>query len=226
MTYRSDLQHAKNKPFPILGKIQQSTPFLLDLSKHTQLSVEMLNDQVALQKYIKETFYPKYKWGIATYLEYRPLLLNRFPQMATENRYFHLGIDVIAPIHKELFAPISGKVFYVGYEEGEGNYGGLVVLQHTTNDDKYFYSLYGHLDKDALPLEGDNIEGGSVFARMGDMTCNGHWFFHTHVQLLTQKAIDDGWMFRGYCTKEQCASMNEYCPSPFLFIGVENEAFL
>ncbi|PIR48267.1 hypothetical protein COU80_04830 [Candidatus Peregrinibacteria bacterium CG10_big_fil_rev_8_21_14_0_10_55_24] len=224
MVSRSGTSQTASSFSPVLGSLQQHAPFILDLSDQTPLSSATLNDQAQLQQYIETTFYPAYQWGVATYLEYRSSLLSRFPQMAAEKRYYHLGVDIIAPLHTNVHAPAAGSVFFSGYEEGEGNYGGLVVLQHRDASGTPYYSLYGHLDKERLPQEGEHIEQGALFARMGDLTCNGHWFFHTHVQLLTQKAIDEGWIHRGYCTKEQLSTLDAYCPSPLPFCSVRTEA--
>jgi hypothetical protein len=50
--------------------------------------------------------------------------------MAAEERYFHLGLDIIVPLHAELRTPLDAVVEEAGYEEGDGNYGGYVLLRH------------------------------------------------------------------------------------------------
>lgn len=205
-------------PFPLLGNIQKNKPFLLDLSDQTNIAPELLADQDAMQRYVEQQYFPQYQWGIAGYLENRSLLLKKFPQMQNERRFIHLGADILAPLHTALHAPVEGIVYESAYEEGEGNYGGYVVLEHVLGD-KTFFSMYGHLDTSMLPKKTQHISRGEIFARMGDMDCNGHWFIHTHVQLLTPRAVQEGWIHRGYCTAEQVASMDEYCPSPYPFVG-------
>lgn len=145
-------------------------------------------------------------------MEYRSVFLGYFPQ-GDQKRFYHLGLDVTAPAQTPIHAPLDGIVFQSGYEEGKGNYGGFVVLQHEGTDAPV-YSFYGHLDKATQPMFGQKIQKGAVFARLGDMDSNGHWFTHIHFQLLTQKGVDQGWIERGNCTKEQLATIDEFCPVP------------
>ncbi len=64
------------------------------------------------------------------------------------------------------------------------------------------------------PLTAIVKKSGEPFAYIGDFHENGNWFFHTHFQILTQKAFDQGYISKGYCSAEYLAQMNSLCPSP------------
>jgi hypothetical protein len=112
-----------------------------------------------------------------------------------------------------LHAPLDASVADSGYEEGEGNYGGWVLLKHANPNFETFYSLYGHLCKSHLPVAGQDYAAGSVFAEIGDFHENGNWFYHTHIQVITRKGVAQGYVSKGYCTKADLVTMNDLCPS-------------
>lgn len=208
-------------PFPLIGNLSASDPFVLDLSTTSSiLHCFDIQDQRSVQHYIELQFQAGYTWGIGNYLEYRKPLLSDISQMRSTERYHHLGVDIIAPLGSPLYAPLDGIVISSIFEEGKGNYGGVAILCHT-GDFETFYSLYGHLDIDSLPTKGDLVQRGDRFAHMGGFHCNGDWFYHTHLQILTEAGFKQGWASRGYCTGEQFLTIDDYCPSPmFLFRAV------
>jgi predicted homoserine dehydrogenase-like protein len=107
----------------------------------------------------------------------------------------------------------------MGYEAGEGNYGGYILLMHQSEHFDTFYSFYGHLCRDRLPLAGEEIAAGEAFAEIGDFHENGNWFHHTHIQVITAKGLEQGYMLKGYCSKDDLTTIDELCPSPLsLFI--------
>ena len=161
----------------------------------------------------------RYGWGLASYLERRDLLLGECPQMVKEQRFIHLGLDVIVPLGTPLCSPLDGVVQESGYEPGEGNYGSYVLIRHDSPRFETFYSFYGHLCKASLPTAGKEVSAGDVFAEIGDFHENGNWFHHTHLQVITAKGVKEGYVFKGYCSNQDMAAMNELCPSPIpLFI--------
>lgn len=210
---RSSVELMLLDPYPLLGELSEGQPFTLDLSDDSTLDPALLTNQSLLQAYIDRECYHKQKWGIGGYMEYRSVFLGYFPQ-GDQKRFYHLGLDVTAPAQTPVHAPLDGIVFQSGCEEGEGNYGGFVVLQHERNNEVPLYSFYGHLDQKSQPIVGKKIQKGEAFALLGDMDANGHWFTHIHFQLLTQKGVDQGWIERGNCTKEQLATIYEVCPIP------------
>lgn len=72
----------------------------------------------------------------------------------------HRGIDIAAPIGREVVAPAAGEVLHVGKQPG---FGDVVVLGHGEGVTTY----YGHLDQELVVL-GQTLEEGQVFARSGN----------------------------------------------------------
>jgi hypothetical protein len=171
------------------------------------------------KKLCSEQMAPAHTWGVSPYLERRDTLLADCPQMTVEKRFFHLGLDIIVPAGTTLYAPLNAVVVESDYEAGRGNYGGFVLLRHDGHQFEPFYSLYGHLDRRHLPGVGRTLFAGEDFAMIGDFTDNGDWFHHTHLQIITQKGIDAGYLSKGYCTADDLVLVNDLCPSPVpLFI--------
>jgi murein DD-endopeptidase MepM/ murein hydrolase activator NlpD len=161
----------------------------------------------------------EYSWGFSPYLEHRDTLLGDCPQMVAEGRFIHLGLDVIVPLGTFLHAPLEAAVADSGYESGEGNYGGFVLLRHglaasAGAQREPFYSFYGHLNKDRLPAAGDFFAAGEAFAEIGDFHENGNWFHHTHLQVITAKGLARGYLSKGYCAEADLGEINDLCPNP------------
>jgi murein DD-endopeptidase MepM/ murein hydrolase activator NlpD len=140
--------------------------------------------------------------------------------MVAEQRFIHLGLDVIVPLGSPLHSPLEAVVASTGYESGEGNYGGYVLLQHTSRRFETFYSFYGHLCRERLPEVGKHLAAGERFATIGDFHENGNWFYHTHIQVITKEGLAAGYMTKGYCAQKDLGNMNALCPSSIpLFIA-------
>ncbi len=194
-------------------------PFILDMSVDSDIfNAVDINDQMAFQKFLDELMKNKYNWGIGAYLENREKVLLQYPQMVEEKRFFHLGLDIIVPLGTPLHAPLSSIVKESGYEQGKGNYGAYVLLMHESNNFDTFYSFYGHLNKTKLPDAGEKFNAGEIFAYIGDFHENGNWFYHTHLQIITQKGLDEGYISKGYCSVGDLPKIESICPSPlYLF---------
>ncbi len=210
---------------PLAECLTHHTPFYYALSDThlNDLSAAIWKNQVRLNTHMFDALAQHGRdWGVCGYLEQRTLLLADCPQMVEEGRFYHLGVDVILPLGTPLLAPLDATVVESYYEEGKGNYGGLVLLRHDVNGD-VFYSLYGHLNRDKLPTVGTRIERGTPFAYVGDFHENGDWFYHTHLQILTERAYREGWISKGYCSQEYLPVIHEYCPNPYflLFAGLK-----
>ncbi len=190
-------------------------PFVADLSWQSSLVKNSSSrDQKQFQKILEETMTPNHSWGFSPYLERRDSLLADCPQMAAEKRFFHLGVDIIVPNDTPLYAPLQAVVAETGYEAGEGNYGGFVLLRHEGARFETFFSFYGHLNRNSLPTKRQTFDAGEMFARIGDFEDNGNWFHHTHLQVITKKGLDEGYISKGYCTEKDLVLMNDLCPSP------------
>ncbi len=214
MHYPFLLYSEKVKHRPVFPGLK-GDPFIVDLSTNSPLLHGMdVRDQEKLQRVLNEKMGSKYSWGVSPYLERRDTLLGDCPQMVAEKRFIHLGLDVIVALGTALHAPLHATVAESGYEKGEGNYGGYVLLKHDSTAFEHFYSFYGHLCKDRLPAAGQTVPAGEAFAEIGDFHENGNWFYHTHIQVITQKGLGMGYAFKGYCSDENLMEMNDLCPSP------------
>ncbi|MEE4362312.1 MAG: peptidoglycan DD-metalloendopeptidase family protein [Desulfotignum sp.] len=199
----------------------KGNPLIVDLSVGSSVfdAVDVM-DQKAFQAWLDRTMKGRHSWGLASYLEDRETILSHYPQMKEESRYFHLGLDIIVDLGTPLHAPLDSVVQESGYEEGQGNYGGNVLLRHDSPGFETFYSLYGHLNKEKLPAAGERFAAGEAFACIGDFHENGYWFYHTHLQVITRKGYDLGWVSKGYCSKKDLAVMEQLCPSPLSLFSI------
>ena len=190
-------------------------PLEVDMSVHSTLFDTIdVRDQKGFQNLLDDMMKDKYTWGVSSYLENREIVLSPCPQMVEEKRFFHLGLDIIVPLGTALHTPLDARVKESGYEAGEGNYGAHVLLMHESPDFETFYSFYGHLNKEKLPLVGTKFVAGEAFSYIGDFHENGNWFYHTHLQVITQKGLEQGYLSKGYSAAENLAVMDELCPSP------------
>jgi hypothetical protein len=193
----------------------QGDPYIADLSTESPLLKGLsVRDQQGFQEVLAQAMGSGSRWGLAPYLEHRETLLGDCPQMVAEGRFIHLGLDVIVPLGTPLHAPLDAVVAETGYESGEGNYGGFVLLRHESPLFETFYSFYGHLCRDRLPAKGRAVPAGAAFGEIGDFHENGNWFHHTHIQVITRLGLDAGYMTKGYCSEADLAAMNGLCPSP------------
>ncbi|MDJ0780759.1 MAG: hypothetical protein QNJ22_02245 [Desulfosarcinaceae bacterium] len=77
-----------------------------------------------------------------------------------------------------------------------------------------FFGSYGHPNRDRLPRAGDRYAAGEGFAEIGDFHENGNWFYHIHLQVLTELGLSRGDLSNGYCVEEDLGAINDICPSP------------
>ena len=198
-----------------LFKDLQGDPYIADLSDSSRLfGAGDMRDQRKFQRLLEHKMGTEQSWGVAAYLENRAVLLADCPQMVAEQRFIHLGLDIIVPLGTPLYAPLTGTVVESGYESGEGNYGGFVLLRHVSPHFQSFYSFYGHLRLSSLPEIDRTFVAGEPFAEIGDFAENGNWFHHTHLQVITAKGLDNGYIAKGYCNERDLAQMDTLCPSP------------
>ena len=198
-----------------LFKNLTNTPYPIDLSDHNSLFNQIdVRDQKTLHNILRKKMDPDYSWGIGGYLEQRARLLKAYPQMTSEARFYHLGVDILVPVGSDLHAPLDAIVKENGYEKGEGNYGGFVLLEHYSPLFETFYSFYGHLNPDSLAPVASVIQSGESFGRVGDFHQNGNWYHHTHLQIITKRGLREGYLHKGYCSKNDILFVHDLCPNP------------
>ena len=205
--------------YPLFGDFLKGAPYIFDFSsnnpktlEYTLFDFEQFNTMI-----FDELEASKHQWGIGKYLEERKTLLRAYPNIIEEKRYYHLGLDIITPFNTPMFSPLDAEVYKTGKETTVGNYGGYIILKHDING-VVFYSFYGHLKTPHLVSTGEKIKAGQEFAHIGEESDSGGWFCHVHLQILTQAAIDAGYMDWGYISPELLPKVETYFPSPyFLF---------
>jgi len=203
--------------FPLFGDQLQGEPHVFDFSSQNSQTFEMdtQNFEAFQEIVFSELEKSGVQWGIGQYLEERSGLLQHYPQMISENRVFHAGLDIIVPEGFRLFAPLDAKVFRIGKEEELGSYGGFIALEHNVRNTK-FYSFYGHLHSNFDVSEGEFLKKGQAFARIGARSDSGGWFTHTHLQILTERAVSEGFVEqKGYVSPKDLQEIERYFPSPY-----------
>ncbi|MDA3903185.1 MAG: peptidoglycan DD-metalloendopeptidase family protein [Desulfuromusa sp.] len=199
----------------------QGAPLIVDMSDQGSIFDKMdVRDQQECQHRLDRLMAGKFSWGVSSYLERRERILSDCPQMVKEQRFYHLGLDIIVPLGTPLHAPLAATVKESGYEAGEGNYGGYVLLQHESPEFETFYSLYGHLGRESLPAPGATYRAGKAFARIGDFHENGNWFYHTHLQIITAQGLEQGYLSKGYCSATDLADIDRFCPAPLTLFRI------
>ncbi len=205
--------------YPLFGDYLEGKPYIFDFSSDNPKTLEYNTSDFNQFNQVIFGEMEKYshKWGIGKYLEERKNILRDYPNIIEEKRYYHLGLDIIVPFNTPMYVPLDAEVYKTGKETKVGNYGGYVMLKHDING-VVFYSFYGHLKTPHLISPGDEVKAGEEFARVGKESDSGGWFCHTHLQILTQTAVDQGYTDWGYISSELIPRIEAYFPSPyFLF---------
>lgn len=88
------------------------------------------------------------------------------------------------PVGTEVYSFMEGTIHSAGYNAEPGDYGNVVITEHEL-DGVRFWALFGHLDSlsSSQWKKGDSFGKGHCIGRFGDMSENGGWFPHLHLQL-------------------------------------------
>ena len=103
---------------------------------------------------------------------------------------------------------ISSKQLPHNMEAEQGLLGAILI------NNEIFYSLYGHLKTPHKIQLGQKILAGQELARIGKETDSGGWFCHLHLQIITQKAMNEGYSEWGYISEKLLSKVEEYFPNP------------
>jgi len=164
-------------------------------------------------------------FGVGRYdeprLVYTSPLFGASSNPTDERRTLHLGMDLFAEPGTRLRAPLDGVVHVIANNSAPQDYGPLVILQHETSDGENFFTLYGHLTKEALTAlkPGQRIGRGQEFARVGTTDENGGWMPHVHFQIILD-LLDLGADFPGVAYAMQRAVWTSLSPDPNLLLGI------
>ncbi|WP_233899673.1 aminotransferase class III-fold pyridoxal phosphate-dependent enzyme [Tenacibaculum piscium] len=133
-----------------------------------------------------------------------------------ESRTIHLGTDFWLPKNTPVHALLDGEVVIASDNQGDKNYGGLLVLKHQA-DNFEFYTLYGHNTPESVQKHqvGNRILKGEKIAELGDYTENGNWVPHLHFQVLLS-LFDLNTDFPGVAYLKEIEVWKSVCPNPNL----------
>jgi 4-aminobutyrate aminotransferase-like enzyme/Ser/Thr protein kinase RdoA (MazF antagonist) len=170
------------------------------------------------------------KVGIGRYDEVRAIYTTDLFRVdgndGPEWRTVHLGIDVGAAPGTAIHAPINGTVHSIRNNDAPGDYGPTVVLEHAaTSERPAFWTLYGHLDRATLDhlAVGQPVQAGEIIGWLGDVTVNGGWWPHVHVQVICDLLGRRG-NFQGVARPNERAVMLSVSPDPTRLLGLPSAA--
>jgi len=146
------------------------------------------------------------------------------PYRGSARRTVHLGVDIFLEAATPVHAPCDAVVEAVVRREGRLDYGGMVVLRHTTPEGDDFATLYGHLSAAAVRdlAPGQRVQAGERFASLGPPAENGGWQPHLHVQLVTAtEAMPASWP--GVADPDDLALWRALSPNPAPLLNLPDD---
>lgn len=193
----------------------------LDFSPHNTalMAIDMADTEI-FSEYVEQMMANEdAEAGVGGYMEWREIYRrSRLFDGEGEDRCIHLGIDIWAPALSPVHTPLAGKIHSVKNNEGYGNYGGTVIVEHNL-EGLTLYSLYGHLSKASAERweEGQRLDSGDRIGELGIAEENGHWPAHLHFQLMFDM-LDMKGDFPGVCTRTDQPKYQATCPNPNLLL--------
>ena len=213
--------------FPVMGEslnAENALPLDFTASNVMLRSVD-LSDTPSFDLFVFQQLSSGGKiFGHGGYLEKRDIYRRSevFATAQEDFRNIHLGIDIWTAAGSPVFAPLDGKVHSFQDNEGFGNYGPTIILEHQVQG-MLFYSLYGHLrQEDLRGLEvGQVIRAGEIFCRVGPYPENGDWPPHLHFQLIWD--LGEHWGdYPGVASEKDLDYYRQNCPDPAPLLGLAN----
>jgi murein DD-endopeptidase MepM/ murein hydrolase activator NlpD len=211
--------------FPVMGEplnTQNSLP--LDFTAgNTGLHGVDLSDTPSFDAFVFQQLHSTGKnYGHGGYLEKRDIYRRSevFATAQEDFRNIHLGIDIWTAAGSPIFAPLDGKVHSFQDNEGFGNYGPTIILEHQVGG-QLFFSLYGHLRREDLQIleVGQVLRAGESFCRVGPYPENGDWPPHLHFQLIWD--LEGNWGdYPGVAAEKELNFYAQNCPDPRIFLGL------
>ena len=146
---------------------------------------------------------------------------------------YHLAEDIIKPAGTKVYACADGIVKLANnVHTGAGNYGGLIIIEHTLANGEKVCSLYGHLDDTKTLVRPDsptaNVKRGQQIGEIGRQApnINGGYVPHLHFgmrcgafpgEYASDPYTTNGWYWAGYGTRDPRTKTNWWVkPSAFI----------
>lgn len=143
-----------------------------------------------------------------------------FCNESTPERNIHIGLDLWTDAGTNVLAALDGKVHSFKNNEGLGDYGPTIILEHDVENEK-FYTLYGHLSLESIENlnVGDHFKKGERIATLGESSVNGDYAPHVHFQIIHN--IENYWGdYPGVCNAKDLNFYIENCPDPNLLLKI------
>jgi len=198
-------------------------PIVLDLSNGAELCGQPIAglDVRALSKLIERTMAAAgTSFAFGRWAEPRELYTsNNFAgEGNAEARTVHMGIDLFCAAGTPVHAPLDGVVVILANNDGELDYGPLLVLEHSDGNGACYHTLFGHLSLGTLErvTVGQKVEAGERIASVGEPPSNGNWPPHLHFQLIND-LLGLGKDFPGVAPKGKQDYWLAFSPSPARF---------
>ncbi|MCO5724000.1 peptidoglycan DD-metalloendopeptidase family protein [Robiginitalea marina] len=211
------------KAYPLFGPgLPPDTFREVDLSIANKALGDALRDPASCQRYL-DGFLAGSGGRVAYggYLERRALYqgFSHFNPEGEASREFHLGVDFWAPEGTVVYAPWDGKVHSWANRTEPGDYGPVILLEHTLAGQGLF-SLYGHLSEGSLIglYPGKEFRQGEALASLGGPAENGGYAPHLHFQLIRDPEGYQG-DYPGVCARASLEYYRKNCPDPLAYLG-------
>lgn len=168
--------------------------------------------------------------GIGRYDEprllYTSTLFGSSKNPVEERRTVHLGIDLFVSAGSKVHAPLDGIIHTIADNQAPLDYGPVVILKHARDDNEEFFTLYGHLSREAIQKLslGQRVAKGETFATIGTIHENGGWPPHLHFQIIADLLQRDK-DFPGVAAASEREIWKSICPDPNLLLGIPLERF-
>lgn len=208
----------KIKPHPVIHFPKKRKLVWLDFSANNAalLKQDMINthqfNSFVFNQMLKRNI------GIGGFGENRVIYRRSSHYQGEEPRSVHLGFDIWIAAGTPVFTPLEGKVHSCQDNNGFGDYGPTIILEHQI-DEVSFYTLYGHLSKRSLEgvSTGMTVKAGDKIAEVGNFPENGNWPPHLHFQVMISMEGYTG-DFPGVAAPGQLPRFMEICLDPNLIL--------
>lgn len=89
------------------------------------------------------------------------------PRIVNGIRGTHYGVDFVAPIGTAIPAASSGVVWYSGFQSA-ASFGNVVVVKSVGENNQSYFTLYAHMNGQAMPAVGQQIQQGDTIGQLGN----------------------------------------------------------
>jgi len=137
-----------------------------------------------------------------------------------EYRSIHLGTDFWLNEGTAIYAPYDGIVYSIHNNDYARDYGPTLLLEHIFDNNKKFYTLYGHLGMPTFDIvkSGQSVKKGELLGIIGGHHENGGWAPHLHFQIMLD-LLGNTNNFQGVALPSEKDIWACICPDPELIFG-------